>query len=364
MQDIITLQIGRTKERSSNFELYRIICMLMIVAHHFVVNSGLTSLMMENPTAANTLYLWLFGMWGKTGIDCFLLIIGYFMCKSKVTLKKFVKLMLWIYLYRIIIYAAFLCTGYETLSIVMLFKLAMPVWGFSNNFTSCFIGFWLTIPFWNILIQNMTKQQHQLLLILLLGMYTILGSIPTFGVSVNYVTWFGVIYLISSYIRMYPNKYFENRKLWGYVSLAFIVIACVSTLGMQCLIHKGTTFFVSDSNKIFAVAVAVSTFLWFRKLNIPYSKVINAIGGSTFGVLLIHANSDAMRQWLWKDTIDCVGHYALPFPELILFSVGVVLAIFFTCILIDRIRIKIIEEPFFKWYDKKPRFSKLLSYLS
>ena len=57
MQDIITLQIGRTKERSSNFELYRIICMLMIVAHHFVVNSGLTSLMMENPTAANTLYL-------------------------------------------------------------------------------------------------------------------------------------------------------------------------------------------------------------------------------------------------------------------------------------------------------------------
>lgn len=48
------------KERSSNFELYRIICMLMIVAHHFVVNSGLTSLMMENPTAANTLYLWLF----------------------------------------------------------------------------------------------------------------------------------------------------------------------------------------------------------------------------------------------------------------------------------------------------------------
>lgn len=203
MQDIITLQIGRTKERSSNFELYRIICMLMIVAHHFVVNSGLTSLMMENPTAANTLYLWLFGMWGKTGIDCFLLITGYFMCKSKVTLKKFVKLMLWIYLYRIIIYAAFLCTGYETLSIVMLFKLAMPVWGFSNNFTSCFIGFWLTIPFWNILIQNMTKQQHQLLLILLLGMYTILGSIPTFGVSVNYVTWFGVIYLISSYIRMY-----------------------------------------------------------------------------------------------------------------------------------------------------------------
>lgn len=37
--------IGKTtKMRSSNLELYRIICMLMIVAHHFVVNSGLTGL--------------------------------------------------------------------------------------------------------------------------------------------------------------------------------------------------------------------------------------------------------------------------------------------------------------------------------
>lgn len=34
--------IGGAKHRNSNLELYRIICMLMIVAHHLVVNSGLT----------------------------------------------------------------------------------------------------------------------------------------------------------------------------------------------------------------------------------------------------------------------------------------------------------------------------------
>lgn len=64
----------------------------------------------------------------------------------------------------------------------------MPVWGFNSNFTSCFIDFWLTIPFWNILIRNTTKKQHQLLLILLLGIYTILGSIPSFKITFNYVT--------------------------------------------------------------------------------------------------------------------------------------------------------------------------------
>jgi hypothetical protein len=111
-------------------------------------------------------------------------------------------------------------------------------------------------------------------------------------------------------------------------------------------------FLVADSNKIFAVAVAVSTFLWFKNINLSYSKIINIVGGTTFGVLLIHANSDAMRQWLWKDTVDCVGHYSLPLAQLILYSVAAVLAIFFICTAIDRVRQLIIEEPFFKWYDK------------
>lgn len=30
----------KSKERNSNLELYRIIVMLLIVAHHYVVNSG------------------------------------------------------------------------------------------------------------------------------------------------------------------------------------------------------------------------------------------------------------------------------------------------------------------------------------
>lgn len=190
-------------------------------------------------------------------------------------------------------------------------------------------------------------------------MYTILGSIPSFGVTFNYVTWFGIIYLIASYIRLYPNKVFNNKSLWGWLSLATLIIACMSAVFMHWMIGRGEMFFVSDSNKFFAVAVAVSSFLWFKNLNITYSKTINWIGASTFGVLLIHANSDAMRQWLWKDTVDCVGHYAMPIAQLILFSFGVVAFIFYACILIDRIRIKLIEEPFFRWYDKTPRFMSL-----
>lgn len=366
MQEVISNPMGGGKLRSSNFELYRILCMLAIVAHHFVVNSGFTSSnspLTTNPTALNSIFIWLFGMWGKTGINCFLLITGYFMCSSKITIRKFVKLLLWIYIYRIVIYALFLYFGYETLSAVRIVKLAMPVWGFEANFTSCFIGFWLTIPFWNILIHNMTRKQHLILVALLVGMYSCLGSIPKFDVTFNYVTWFGVIYLIASYIRIYPHQCFENTKLWIMVTVAAITLSILSVIGLL-FIGRTPLFFMSDSNKIFAVVVAVSSFICIKNIHLPYNNMINAIGGSTFGVLLIHANSDAMRQWLWKDCFDCVRHYNLTFLQLIGFSIGVVLTIFFSCILIDRIRIKIIEEPFFKWYDKKPRFTKFISCLS
>ena len=346
--------------RSSNLELYRIVCMLMIVAHHYVVNSGLTTKggpLSSDFTSSSSLFIILFGAWGKAGINCFLMITGYFMCTSKITLKKFIKLMGQIYLYKLLLYPILLVAGYETLSPVRIVKVLMPTWGFNSNFTGCFIGFWLTIPFLNILVQNMTKRQHELLLLLFLGMYTILGSIPTFKVTLNYVTWFGNIYFIASYIRLYPNSLFNRRNFWGWMTLLSIALAMASIIGLRLFFGERAKLgynFVSDSNKFFAVAIAVCSFLWFKNMNLKYSKVINAIGAATFGVLLIHANSNAMRQWLWKDTVDVIGHYqTLTTGELMLFSTGVVLAIFMICNLIDQLRIATLEKWFFRWYDNK-----------
>lgn len=182
----------------------------MIVAHHYVVNSGVTAadgpMMADAPTAMNSLFLLLFGAWGKTGINCFMMITGYFMCTSKISFRKFLKLLIQIYFYRIFLFALFLSKGYETLSTMRLVKVLMPFWELEYGFIPCFIVFFLTIPFWTILVKNLTKRKHELLLILLLGCYTFLGSVPTFKVSYNYITWFGVIFLVASYIRLYPVK--------------------------------------------------------------------------------------------------------------------------------------------------------------
>ena len=356
----VTTPTGGGK-RDSNLELYRIIVMWLIVAHHYVANSGLTAEggpILMNTSAANSIYLLLFGAWGKTGINCFMMITGYFMCTGKITIRKFLKFILQVYFYKFLIFGVLLGAGYETISLSRLFKLFLPVSSIDQGFVSCFIVFYLTIPFWNIIIHNITKRQHLLLLALLLVCYTLLGSLPRFNVSFNYVTWFGIIYLIGSYIRLHPIPVFERRSLWGWLTIANIALAIGSILGMNYLYGHDWYYFVSDCNKLFAVTIAICSFLWFKNLPIRYSKIINAFGAATFGVLLIHANSDAMRTWLWRDFVDCVGHYNLSLWHLILYSVSVVAAIFVICNLIEQIRIKTLERYFFNWYDNKLKKGK------
>lgn len=351
------------KERSSNLELYRIIVMLLIVAHHYVVNSGLTSVdgpIFADPLSVKSIFLFLFGMWGKTGINCFVLITGYFMCQNKITVKKFAKLLLEIYFYNIIIYFIFLFTGYSEFSFIDFVKMLLPITSVSYNFTPCYLLFFLCIPFLNILVHNMTEKQHLSLLALCCFMYVIIGTIPKFEVRFNYVTWFCVLFFIGSYLRLYPKNWFTNAKIWVTLTAISIIASICSVIVMlwlgNCLNHTGVQYwFVADSNKFLAVVTAVSSFMLFKNINMKNSKFINAVASSTFGVLLIHANSDTMRQWLWKDTLNNIGAYYSSFTYL--HAISAVLGVFFVCILIDQLRIHFVEKPIFdrlsnyKWFN-------------
>lgn len=48
----------------------------------------------QNPFCAKSNIYYILDMWRWTGIDCFVLITGYFMCKSHITLRKYLKLLL------------------------------------------------------------------------------------------------------------------------------------------------------------------------------------------------------------------------------------------------------------------------------
>ena len=336
-----------TKKRDSNLELYRIIVMILIVAHHYVVNSGLTDVIQQSPTEVKSIYLYIFGMWGKIGINCFVLITGYFMCQSNITLRKFSKLVLWVIFYNVLLYCIFLVSGKQQFSIKSLINALLPIHNIKDGFVSCFLIFFLNIPFLNILVENMDKKQHTLLLMLSLFVYSIWPQLPYISVSMNYVIWFCVLYILSSYIRIYNVFEHIDHKKWGWLTLCSVIVSVLSVV-ILCFVGYYPYYFVVDSNAVLAVIVSVCAFMFFKTYPLKYHKWINTVSASTFGVLLIHANSDLMRQWLWKDTLNNVGFYA---SNIYLHSVISVLGVFCICTLIDQLRLRYIEKPLFKVLD-------------
>ena len=355
------MQKNSSSLRESNLELFRIVTMFFIVAHHYVVNSGLTlpgGPVFSDPFSWRSVFLLLFGAWGKTGINCFVLITGYFMCKSQITGKKFLKLLFEIEFYSLGIWLVFVLSGYEKFSFSGLLSTVVPFTHIESNFTGCFLLFYLLIPFLNILISHLSEKQHVMLLGLCLFIFTLIDSVPTFQVGINYVIWFSVLYILASYIRLYPKAIYEKTSLWGLALLVSVLAAIGSILFMTWFgVRNGNAnivlsyFFVADSNRILAVLVSVCAFLFFKSIKLRYSPFINMVAASVFGVLLIHANNDAMRRWLWGDLLRNVTVYNSPY--LILHAIGSVAAIYIICTLIDLIRIRLLERPVFALHDKR-----------
>ena len=107
---------------------------------------------------------------------------------------------------------------------------------------------------------------------------------------------------------------------------------------------------VSDSNTFLAVATGVSLFMTFKDMKMKYHKWINTIAASTFGVLLLHANSDTKRQWLWRDTLQNAEQFYMSYA--CVHAMISVITIFAICIAIDYIRIHTLEKWMFIVIDK------------
>lgn len=335
-----------SKIRDSNLELFRCIVMLMIVAHHFVFHSGLMDLMSESQTSFKSLYLYLFGAWGKVGINCFVLITGYFMCKSNITIRKFLKLLFQIEFYKIAIYLIFAFAGYESFSFANFLESISPIVYISDDFVSCFLLFYLFIPFLNVIVRNVNRRQHGLLILLCLSIFSVLPLVPYVEISSNYIVWFCVLFFISSYIRLYNVE--SICKCWGMLSILSVIVAVFSILFFISQGMRWPYYLVYDSNKLLALAVSISSFLFFKNIKMRYSRIINAIGSTTFGILLIHDCGWTMRTWLWQDVINPKFWYT---GNVYLYSIASVCCVFAICSFLDIVRQYLFEKPLFQLLD-------------
>lgn len=352
--------VSYTKYRNSNLELFRILLMLMIIAHHYVVNSGLTEVWSVNDETGNSLFLSLFGWGGKTGINCFILITGYFMCQKNFSWQKLLMLLFEVQFYSTVIYLIFLLSGrpfsWGELKDMILY---IPL-GIGHGFVGSFIVLYLLIPFVNKLVKAMTKREFQYLLALLIGVYSVVGTFVPFGFY-EYIGWYVTVYLVGAYIRLYGIPLIQSRIREVLFMLACLLVVYLSIVGIFYLTRmKGSGlqiwtlyYFVSDSNKILALLSSVSLFLFFKDMRMPHYVWVNKIATATFGVLLIHGNSNAMREWLWRGVLKNVSYFTPPPPCLWIHALLSVLGVYVVCVAIDLLRIRYIERPLFKWIEKR-----------
>ncbi|MBD5210319.1 MAG: acyltransferase family protein [Barnesiella sp.] len=329
--------------------------MLAIIAHHYVVNSSVRGLFAYDGTATPQQYfLEVWGMWGKTGINAFILISGYFMCRMQLTARRYVKLLIQILFYGITIMLIFAICDYQQLTIRGLFnKLFGLLTSINNGFAASFMAFYIFVPFYNKLISVLTKRQLGLLVLGLLFIMTICSTV-FLAPTMNEPVWYMTLYFVAAYIRLYPNKWTDNLKLSSIVLTVSILVAVAICIAFVYLAnHTGRTVFsefkwhlVSDSNKLLAFLIGLSAFLTAKNFNMGHSKTVNFLAAGCFGVLLIHASSDTMRHWLWQDICDVPGMLHAELPALIAQAVAVPIIIFLICSFIDHYYKKFLEPVF------------------
>lgn len=293
------------------------------------------------------------------------------MCTSNISSKKFLKLFLEIEFYKIIFWLVFNLTGYEMFSLKKLLKALLPIYDIGTGFTASYLLFFLFIPFCNILIHAMSEKQHLTLIVLCLGVESLLTTFLMAHPAFSYVGWFVILYFMSAYVRLYPEAnelqsilkrvhieikdIFSNIRFWAIMLACSLLVSWASVVVGALIYNKEGLpvyyYFVSDSYKVLAVVTGVSSFMFFKNLKMGYHSWINRIAASTFGVLLIHANSDSMRQWLWGDTLAQVD--AFRDNMFVLHSVFIVIGVFVIATLIDMIRINMFENPLLNWLELK-----------
>ena len=341
--------------RDSSIELFRIVTMMVIVAHHYIVNSGvIDQITQQNATSGNALFALLFGWGGKTGINCFVLITGYFMCASQATVRKFVKLLFEVLFYKTVSYVTFwiLYDGWSY-SIKDAIKSIVPLYTVQNGFTGAFLVLFMMIPFINSAIHGMNKKTHLYTILVFLMVDTFCPLFFRTPQAFNYVGWFVNVYLVGAYIRRYPNRFFLFLKATAAVSACCLALSWGSVLAEAVILKiTGVNYcysLVSDSNAILAFAMAVAAFLFFKNLYFGYCPLINRLAVSTFGVLLIHGANDATRAWLWGDVFkNAKMFHSAWFP---LHAFASVILVYCVCTVLDMLRIRFIERPFMAGYD-------------
>jgi len=250
--------------RNSNFELLRIICILLILIMHI---SSMTDSLEFNHM--NSIGIRFISSIGNIGVSCFILISGYFGAKFKI--NKFIHLVYITTFYCIISYILNSTTPIVHFNIVDFFKSFFNVLLYKNWFITCYLILMLLAPFIEDYLQRVEKKSIEKLLLIL---FLILSFLPTLFNTPYYtvltmggksLTYFVFVYLVGRYIKMYQDVLFKRATLIFVFIGSTIVINLFNNIASYFL-NKSVSIYSMDCSPLILVS-SVSIFYLFKSLN-------------------------------------------------------------------------------------------------
>lgn len=356
------------KPRQSNFELIRIVAMLMIIGSHYVAHGILKvrtpeahSIFLSGETI-NRIISVLYSPGGDLGVALFFMITGYFLANRKdhVSQKKvvcqsfFYGTLLTVTTVVIVIFHLSSLIGGGSI-FIMIKNLPIPISSGSWWFVTTYALVVLLAPLLNRLIEN-TNNKGVLLLVLYFG---VLYEFWGFGTAYYNIIRAPFYYLAGAFIRKHNisiNKQTHQYiVLFVFASMWFLYSATrfiqIENLHNETVLQK-VFVFLSDylMSGIFIPICSVSLFLFLASFNFS-NGFVNKIASTTFGIYLLH-DSIIGRKLIWNEIIHPeITQFSLVWYQYAFLSIVTIAGIFIVCSLIDLLRQLFFEKWMESHYD-------------
>ncbi|MCM1244892.1 MAG: acyltransferase [Roseburia sp.] len=332
----------RKLPRQSNLELFRIVSMFMIVALHFVAQSGARDL----PWGKKVIYAIFLGNGGRLAVLCFVILGAYFLVDSDFKCERIIRIWLETFFYCFTITLLVKYTGLAPVTDRNILQAAFPVFGCSVWYPSTYIGLLFISPALNFLIHSVSKRFYQYVIGVSLLAYSILPTVlmgmNPFGTS---LAGFIVVYLLVGYLKKYPLPILSNRKLLFLIAIGtYLFIFLFAVLYRRYELHlplmlrevaEGGLFFSNHYESIPAFVCAFALFFWFKNLSVKYSRIINTCAKATFGIYVMH-QVPVFLMPLWHQIFKTDSW--INTPKLLPGSIVVIFTVFIVGVLIDFVR--------------------------
>ncbi len=344
----------RRPVRASNFELLRLLAMLLVLilhANYLTFRFPSSELLNSQPIGA------LGQIWSESlaivGVNVFVLISGYFGIRLRI--KGIVSLLFQAAFYTIGIYLTLIALDLEPFQTKAFLRTFYPLDRSKEWFLPTYLSLMIFSPILNAFIEKQTEQGLRHYLIFFYVLSTLFGFLSDqLGVQYGYsLISFSGIYLLGRYFRLYPeriNRYKTTTLIGTYLGISFAQSLALFIYGYasgESIVSNALTGkFLSYASPL-NILTSTALFLAFSRMKLQ-SRAINWIASSTFAVYLIHCNGRLIGYY----TGYIHGLSEHPVGVFLGMVAGFILLVFAGSILIDKVRLLLWEWILSPLYDR------------